>query len=255
MSWQKSVRQLFYKNRHISHQFSRVLLIINFAFLLLLFWEFFDPQNQFIRVLEIFFGILFIAEIGMRLAVSTRKFYGILDWLNILDILIILSIFVRFWFEGDIFWLHLMASLRILRSYRAMDEIFRINDAFSQRQDVIRSMMNLLIFIFVMSSVVFAAQVNVNAGITNYVDALYFTIATLTTTGFGDITPVGTAGKLLVILIMIFGVGLFVKLATSLFRPAKVSYKCPHCGLRRHDTDASHCKHCGNLILIETEGE
>ncbi|MEZ5723443.1 MAG: ion transporter, partial [Paracoccaceae bacterium] len=45
-----------------------------------------------------------------------------------------------------------------------------------------------------------------------------------------------------------------LRLATALFRPAKVKYTCQTCGLTLHDPDAVHCKHCGTVVKIETEG-
>ena len=77
---------------------------------------------------------------------------------------------------------------------------------------------------------------------------------TLTTTGFGDITMEDPAGRLLAVLIMIFGVSLFIRLAQTLFRSTKVHFECSDGGLTRHDADAVHCKHCGKVIHIETEG-
>ncbi len=53
---------------------------------------------------------------------------------------------------------------------------------------------------------------------------------------------------------MIFGISLFLRLIQTIFRPGKVRYKCPVCGLTRHDSDAIHCKHCGTILNIETEG-
>ena len=69
----------------------------------------------------------------------------------------------------------------------------------------------------------------------NYADALYFTVTALTTTGFGDITLPGTTGRLISVVIMISGVTLFLRLAQALFRPIKVRFPCPSCGLQRHD--------------------
>ena len=109
-------------------------------------------------------------------------------------------------------------------------------------------------FIFVVSALVFVFQHEENPQITNYTDALYFTVSTLTTTGFGDIILHGGIGRLLSIIIMVLGVALFLKLVQSVFRPTKVPYECPDCGLKRHDQDAVHCKHCGRILHIETEG-
>ena len=114
--------------------------------------------------------------------------------------------------------------------------------------------MNLGVFVFVMTGLIYATQYRTNPEIKNYADALYFTVTTLTTTGFGDITLPGTTGRLLSVVTMIFGVTLFLRLAQVLFRPPKVRYSCPHCGLLRHDADAVHCKHCGEVLNIPDEG-
>jgi len=53
---------------------------------------------------------------------------------------------------------------------------------------------------------------------------------------------------------MIFGISLFLRLLQTIFRPEKVRYECPVCGLNRHDNDAVHCKHCGTVLHITTEG-
>jgi len=113
---------------------------------------------------------------------------------------------------------------------------------------------NLGVFIFIVTSVVFVTQHAFNPKISNYVDALYFTITTLTTTGFGDITLEGPGGRVLAIVIMFVGVGLFLRLLQAVFRPNKVRFDCPDCGLLVHDVDAVHCKHCGRVLHIPDEG-
>jgi voltage-gated potassium channel len=81
-----------------------------------------------------------------------------------------------------------------------------------------------------------------NPEIRNYMDALYFTVTALTTTGFGDITLPGTTRRLISVVIMIFGVTLFLRLVRALLQPQKVRFSCPRCGLRRHDFDACTAK-------------
>jgi voltage-gated potassium channel len=92
-----------------------------------------------------------------------------------------------------------------------------------------------------------------NRQIRNYVDALYFTVTALTTTGFDDITLPGTVGRLISVVIMIFGVTLFL-LVRALLQPQKVRFACPCCGLQRHDFDAVHCKACGTILNLPDEG-
>ena len=173
--------------------------------------------------------------------------------MSIIDMVVIMSLFVPM-LLGNLAFLRIVRALRLLRTYVVTQQLRQQFKFFSRNEDVIFSAMNLAVFIFVVAAVVFVFQAPVNSSINNYIDALYFTIATLTTTGFGDIILVGEAGRLLAVVIMIVGVALFIRLVQTIFRPNKVEYECPDCGLTRHDRDAVHCKHCGRQLHIRTEG-
>ncbi|HTO31234.1 MAG TPA: ion channel [Pararhizobium sp.] len=121
-------------------------------------------------------------------------------------------------------------------------------------EDVIRACVNFLTFLFLVTGFVYTTFFYHEAGIDGFIDALYFTVATVTTTGFGDITLPGALGKLTSIVTMIFGISLFVRLAQAIVRPHKVVFPCPQCGLQRHETDAVHCKACGHVLNIPDEG-
>lgn len=112
---------------------------------------------------------------------------------------------------------------------------------------------SLLAFLFVTTGFVYTFFAHKAAGIETYVDALYFTVATVTTTGFGDITLPGPWGRLTSVAAMIIGISLFVRLAQSIFRPYKVTFTCPQCALMRHEPDAVHCKACGHQLKIPNE--
>ena len=75
----------------------------------------------------------------------------------------------------------------------------------------------------------------------------------LTTTGFGDITLPGTTGRLISVVIVIFGVTLFFGLARVVLRRNKARFACSACGLPRHEPGAVHCKACGTLLNIPNE--
>ncbi|MBZ9677160.1 potassium channel family protein [Mesorhizobium sp. ES1-1] len=117
-----------------------------------------------------------------------------------------------------------------------------------------QAVINLLTFLFVITGFVYSFFFRTGEGLENYVDALYFTVATVTTTGFGDIVLPGIAGKLTAIFTMIIGISLFVRLAQAIFRPNKVFFPCPQCGLQRHEPDAVHCKACGHILNIPDDG-
>jgi voltage-gated potassium channel len=123
-----------------------------------------------------------------------------------------------------------------------------------QWREVTHSVINLLTFLFLATGFIYTSFFRSDSGIEGYVDAFYFTVATVTTTGFGDIVLPGVWGKLTSIVTMIAGISLFVKLAQSIVRPNKVFFECPNCALQRHDPDAVHCKACGETLKIPDDG-
>jgi voltage-gated potassium channel len=206
-----------------------------------------------LHIVEEGIGIIYLIELMARLYISKTRLRDIFHPVGLADLIVIASLLAPSLAENFSF-LRVVRALRLLRSYHMLKN-FRKQSVFVRRnEDVIFSVVNLLVFIFIITAIVYVSQVGVNPSIQNYVDALYFTIATLTTTGFGDITLVGTGGHILAVLIMIFGISLFLRLIQTIFRPAKVRYECPTCGLNRHDGDAVHCKHCGVILHITTEG-
>lgn len=173
---------------------------------------------------------------------------------SLADLIVIFSLLVPAFFENFAF-LRIVRMLRLLRSYHLLRELRQNSLWFKRNEDIIQSAINLVVFIFVVTAIVFVVEDDTNPAINNYLDALYFTVTTLTTTGFGDITMTDSTGRLLTVGIMIFGVALFLRLVQTIFRPPKVNLPCPDCGLSRHDPDAVHCKHCGRTLNIPTEGE
>jgi voltage-gated potassium channel len=144
--------------------------------------------------------------------------------------------------------------VRLLHTYQLLARLRQDSRWFRRNEEVILATVNLAVFLFIMSGIVYASQYGHNPGINNYVDALYFTVTALTTTGFGDITLQGTFGRFISIIIMILGVTLFLMLVRVLLQPHKVRFRCPTCALMRHDADAVHCKACGTILQIPDEG-
>lgn len=194
-------------------------------------------------------GLDFAARLS--LASDKRRWWRSFDtWL---DVVVIVSLLASM-FIDNLSFLRIIRTLRLLRSYRVIKDLRDRYSWFRLHQDIIESSFNLFVFIFFIAACVFVLEHNVNDGIKNYLDALYFTVTTLTTTGFGDITMKDNAGKLLSIIIMIVGVSLFLRLIQTIFRPSKVLFPCPDCGLQRHEADAVHCKHCGRVLNIPSDG-
>lgn len=189
-----------------------------------------------------------------RLLAEARLVRYVANFTSLADLIVIVSLVAPAFFE-NLSFLRVVRMLRLMRSYHLLKQLRAASKWFRRNEEIIQSGLNLVVFIFVVTAVVYVFENDRNDNINNYLDALYFTVTTLTTTGFGDITMTDSAGRLLTVLIMIFGVALFLRLVQTIFRPTKVKVTCPDCGLSRHDPDAVHCKHCGRVLNIPTEGD
>ncbi|MES1944930.1 Ion transport protein [Salinisphaera sp. PC39] len=198
-------------------------------------------------------AILFLDYAGRWVAADDRVGYPMKP-MPLVDAAVLLSLLAPALLE-NLGFLRVLRTLRLLRSYHVLRELRHTSPFFARHEEVVFSALNLIVFVFLVSALVYVLQVHHNESINDYVDALYFTVTTLTTTGFGDITLTGSIGRLLAVVIMIVGVSLFLRLIQTIFRPAKINYACPDCGLTRHEPDAVHCKHCGRTLRIPTQGE
>lgn len=238
-SWRQTLALLYEARTPLGNRFRYGLLVFDFITILFIVATSFVQRTPLIAMLDICFGIVILADFTARLIISRTRLRDILhpsSW-------------------AGFAFLRVLRTLRLLRTYQLLTRLRADSKFFRRNEDVILAVTNLAVFIFVMTGVVYETQHYSNGQIKNWADALYFTVTALTTTGFGDITLPGTPGRLISVAIMIFGVTLFFNLARVLISPNKVRYRCPSCGLQRHDFDAVHCKACGRLLNIPDEGQ
>lgn len=229
------------------------VLALDFATIVFVIVTSFVERNAAIGVIDVLIGIVLAVEFAARLAGSRRPWREAVRLASLADVLAIASFLAPLAGEG-LGFLRVMRTLRLLHSYRMLDMLREDFDFFRRNEEAILAATHLGVFIFIMTALVYETQHTHNPHIAHYADALYFTVTALTTTGFGDITLPGTAGRLISVVIMLAGVTLFLRLAQALFRPKKVRFTCTSCGLQRHEPDAVHCKACGALLNIPDEG-
>ena len=198
-------------------------------------------------------GVVILADVAARVWITSDRWKTLLHPLFLVDLVVVFSLLAPIVGEGLAF-LRVARMLRLLRSYQLLRRLRQDFRWFRCNEQTILSVFNLGIFVFIMTAIVYETQHLTTPEISNYADALYFTVTALTTTGFGDIVLQGTGGRMIAVVIMTFGVSLFLRLVQVMLRPHKVEFKCPDCGLNRHDQDAVHCKACGRLLNIEDEG-
>lgn len=253
MTLRERLRDLYEGRSNRTRLFLYAILVFDFVSLLFIIATSFLPRNELVHDLDLFFGVAFLIEFIARFVAARRPYRELLRLTTWTDVAVIGSLLLSATGEAAGF-LRSLRTLRLLRAFRVVEYLREDSTFYRRHEEVVAAVANLAIFIFVMTGVVYETQHRLNPHITNYADALYFTVTALTTTGFGDITLPGTGGRLITVVIMIFGVTLFLNLARVLFNPTKVRFTCPDCGLKKHDRDAVHCKACGRLLNIPDEG-
>ncbi|MCF4164746.1 ion channel [Zavarzinia compransoris] len=196
--------------------------------------------------IDVAIGVLMALDVGARTWIAPRFWRHVVRPSTLFDLIVVASLLMPA-FESLAF-LRILRAQRIAVSYQVLGHLKHLSPWLEEKELAVRAGLNLFVFVFVMSGIIFVFQHRGNPGLHTYADAVYYTVTTLTTTGYGDVVLTGTWGRLLSVIVMIVGVSLFLNLVRAVLRPAGIYLKCTGCGLIRHDRDAIHCKHCGTLL-------
>ncbi|MUV56110.1 potassium channel family protein [Halogeometricum sp. CBA1124] len=153
-------------------------------------------------------------------------------------------------------FLRVVRVVRVLRFYRfTRDEEFFFGTVSLETLRVMKLLLTVLVVFFVSAGLFYSAEFQTNPDVRNFGDAFYYMVVTLTTVGFGDITPTTSLGRWVTVA-SIFAAILLVpwqagKIVREWTHREQVNVTCPDCGLAYHDPDASHCKSCGQVIYQE----
>jgi voltage-gated potassium channel len=192
-----------------------------------------------------------------RLAEATNP-YTIADLLAILPTLLVVAVSagVPVAETGlSLGFLRAVRVIRVLRFYRfTRDAEFFFGTVSDNSLRATKLALTVLVLLFVSAGLFYSAERVANPAVGNFGDAFYYTVVTLSTVGFGDITPVTRAGRWATVASVLAAVILIPRQAGRIVRAwtsDKVRVTCPDCGLAYHDPDASHCKACGHVVYQE----
>lgn len=157
--------------------------------------------------------------------------------------------------------LHNWGFLRILRlwtlvhSERFWNVLARGKWDDTYVEDIAKAVTTLVVFVFIAAGLTQALFLGQHPQLNNFIDAMYFVVTSLTTTGYGDITLMSPFGRLFTIGLMLVGISLFFSIAQKVFAPQEKIQKCVACGLDRHGLTASYCCNCGAKLTAPLRGK
>ena len=248
------LRDLYFGGDRRATRFQLALLAFDLVTVTFFLVTTFLPYSEWILAADMVIACGLGLDFVARLFISPRPLQYLRQPMAIVDLVVLVSLLLPA-LAPNLGFLRLLRAVRLIRSYNVL-LLLETEAPFVRRNlRVIRAGVNLGVFVFLVSAVVYVQQRTINPDINDYLDAFYFTVATLTTTGFGDITLEGKYGRLLATCVMIFGISLFLNLVSAVFRPRKVEHTCPRCALLEHDVDAVYCKACGQILQIPNSGE
>jgi voltage-gated potassium channel len=219
-------------------------------------------------VLEWGFTVLFTVEYALRLACVARPLRYATSFFGIVDLLSILPTYVAFLFPEahaliDVRVLRLLRVFRVLKltaylwEYQALGAALR-----ASRRKVLVFLSAVIMIVLVMGTLMYVVEGPEN-GFTSVPIAVYWAITTMTTVGFGDITPRTDAGRLIASLMMLVGWGTLAvptgivtsELTARRLTRTPTTRTCHECLTEGHAADAAFCMHCGaRLRAYESDG-
>ncbi|MBD3267788.1 ion transporter [bacterium] len=213
--------------------------------------------GDYLYGIEWFFTILFTVEYLLRLYCTGLPWKYAVSFFGIIDLLSIIPTYISVLIPGSRYLL-VIRILRVLRVFRVLKLAKYLGEADMLRQALYASRRKITVFVFAVCTavVILGALMYLiegdASGFSSIPHSIYWAIVTLTTVGYGDISPQTVPGRFLASFIMILGYGIIAVptgIVTAELTQAstkKVSTQsCPQCSREGHDPDATYCKSCG----------
>ena len=201
--------------------------------------------------------VIFIIEYLLRLWVAHNKLKHFFHIYSLIDLAAIIPLFFA---QQHFQVIRVFRALRIMRLTRFLDKRHFFFGSIKPIHLIIFRIIYIMVsIVFVSAGLIFYAEHEINPEkFSTFFDGVYFSVVTLTTVGFGDITPVSNYGRIITMLIIISGIvfipwqvrNLIAHFITSL---NKVPLECKACGLNEHERDATYCKRCGSKIFHQQQ--
>ncbi|HEY9747868.1 MAG TPA: ion transporter [Allocoleopsis sp.] len=217
-----------------------------------------DSVREQLKLIDSIVLVIFAIEYILRFWCAEQKFKYFFSVYSAIDLIAILPFFLG---VTDISFIRLLRWFRILRLVRFVEGTALFGRVSREDSAIFtRILFTLFAIIFIYSGLIYQVEHPINPdGFKTFLDAFYFSVVTMTTVGFGDVTPISEIGRLLTVLMILTGIALIPWQIGDLIRrlvktSTQIQTQCLGCGLTLHDSDAQFCKICGtNLKQASTK--
>ncbi len=205
------------------------------------------------------FTILFTLEYVARLAVVRRRWRYATSFFGFVDLVSILPSYLGIFF-ADTHYLLILRVFRLLRVFRVFKLAEHVTEGAvllsalrASRNKITVFLVSVLAVVTVEGTFIYILESEHNPRFSNIPQSIYWAVVTLTTVGYGDITPVTVPGKMMATVIMLTGFSIIAvptgvvtaELGREMARVRRRDVRCASCGWDEHDARALHCQHCG----------
>lgn len=247
------VRALYYGHTQAAVRFQGVLLVLDLAIIGFFVASQVLMEQRWFWIADEAIAVFLALDLGARLFAlgSVRRWLKFpVTWVDfvVLATMLFPTVLSNWGF------LRILRLWTLVQSERLWNVLARGRWDDTYVEELSKSIVTMVVFVFMAAGLTQVLFVGDHPKLNNFVDAMYFVVTSLTTTGYGDITIDTVGGRLFSIALMIAGISLFFSIAQKAFAPPQKVVTCEPCGLTRHDPDATHCKHCGAPLSAPLRG-
>jgi len=245
-----------------------ILILVSVAAVMLETVNFVDDRYHLtLRIIEWVVTVFFTVEYLARIWIVRKPKVYIFSFLGIIDLLSILPTYLSFVFVGSQSFA-ILRALRLLRVFRILKLMRFVSESrilgralISSRHKITVFFLALVILVFILGSIMYLVE-GPEAGFASIPLSIYWAIVTLTTVGFGDITPQTVFGQFIASVVMLLGYSIIAIptgiVGAEIYKEADGSNKldssgiiCTNCGNEKHRLNANYCHKCGKELTSE----
>lgn len=238
-----------------------VMIVLSIATLMLeSVQSYYESNISLFDILEWIFTIFFTIEYFLRLYSVKSPLKYATSFFGIVDLVSIIPAYLTLLFPG-LHSLMVIRGLRLVRIFR----IFKMDTFIEQGNIIVSSIIvsrkklaifafTIMLIVMIFGSLMYVTEHNVNPAFSDIPTSIYWSIVTITTVGYGDISPITGFGRALAAVIMLLGyviiavpTGIVTSSMSRFERPVN-TINCPNCGTEGHKETSKYCDQCGHEL-------